>query len=440
MIPAMADATNERLPVNHWFTQPDDQRLAYVVDLMRDLSRQTDPGEAATLYGKRVGPIFNADARLSLSRRDLQSPAVRITNSPLFKRPSDPWNQRGTLPVVEGGLLAELIYRGEPRVINDLVIPADDPAAAHLVGVRSLVAIPLYDGGEAVHMVVICRHDVGAFADESHFPEHVWLSNLFGRATANLVTRRELEKAYGRLEKELQTVAEIQRSLLPEELPKMPGIDVAAYYRTSALAGGDYYDFFDLPDGKLGLLIADVSGHGTPAAVMMAVTHAVAHAHHGPPAPPGQLLSYVNQKLCKNYTKATGTFVTAFYGIFDPATRELCFSSAGHNPPRIKRAKGGPNGIVEADPALPLGIDADEPYHDASQRLEPGDTLVLYTDGITEARDPSGELFGTERLDAALNVCHASAQDLVDCTVNSVDAFTGGGVPTDDRTLLVLQV
>src|SRR6185369_10191873 len=118
------------------------------------------------------------------------------------------------------------------------------------------------------------------------FPEFVWMGNLFGRATHNLVLSDELRSAYNTVDREMQIVADIQRSLLPETLPKIPTLDLAAYYQTSRRAGGDYYDFFPLPDGRWGILIADVSGHGTPAAVIMAITHSIAHSFPGPPSSP----------------------------------------------------------------------------------------------------------------------------------------------------------
>jgi sigma-B regulation protein RsbU (phosphoserine phosphatase) len=255
-------------------------------------------------------------------------------------------------------------------MINDLRVDPSDPAATYFEGMRSLAAIPLYDGGHAMNMVVLARRDVNGYAPE-HFPEHVWLSNLFGRATANLVLKEQLGDAYAALEKELKVVADIQRSLLPTELPRIDGMDIAASYQTSQWAGGDYYDFFELPGNKLGILIADVSGHGTPAAVMMAITHSIAHTLHDEPTPPSRLLNFVNRHLASRYTNGTGTFVTAFYGIYDPAKRELLFANAGHNPPRLKRGRGGPNGIIEGESNLPLGIEGDEVYVDSVQRLCP---------------------------------------------------------------------
>ena len=147
------------------------------------------------------------------------------------------------------------------------------------------MAIPMFDQGVALNMVILLRKEPAAFPKEE-LPELVWLSNLFGRATSNLVLSDELQRANQALDREMKAVGEIQRSLLPARLPKIPTLDLATYYQPSQRAGGDYYDFFPLPSGKWGIFIADVSGHGTPAAVLMAVTHCIAHTHPGPPSRP----------------------------------------------------------------------------------------------------------------------------------------------------------
>src|SRR5439155_17506677 len=119
-----------------------------------------------------------------------------------------------------------------------------------------------------------------------------------------------VRKAYQALDREMKIVGDIQKSLLPAELPWIDTLDLAAHYQPARRAGGDYYDFFPLPDGKWGIFIADVSGHGTPAAVLMAVTHCIAHTHPGPPMPPGNVLAYLNHHLATRYVNLSETFVT----------------------------------------------------------------------------------------------------------------------------------
>jgi sigma-B regulation protein RsbU (phosphoserine phosphatase) len=142
----------------------------------------------------------------------------------------------------------------------------------------------------------------------------------------------------------------------------------------------------------------------------------------------------------RRYTNGNGTFVTAFYGIYDPRNRTITYANAGHNPPRHKRAGSIVLGSLEGGINLPLGIDADENYADCAQRFWPGDALIFYTDGITEARAPGGELFGPERLDRILLAGDSNAKALAAETIRAVEDFTGGAAPTDDRTLLVATV
>ena len=152
--------------------------------------------------------------------------------------------------------------------------------------------------------------------------------------------------------------------------PRFPNLELAAYYRTSRWAGGDYYDFFPLPDGRWGILVADVSGHGTPAAVMMAITHSLAHSLPGPADPPAALLGHLNRQLSMHYTVANEVFVTAFYGIYDPAARTLTYSSAGHNPPRLIRCRDGTVQSLEEVGGPPLGLVEDLEYEQTTCELQ----------------------------------------------------------------------
>src|SRR5262245_45797139 len=193
----------------------------------------------------------------------------------------------------------------------------------------------------------------------------------------------------------MKAVGEIQRSLLPARLPTIPTLDLATYYQPSQRAGGDYYDFFPLPAGKWGIFIADVSGHGTPAAVLMAVTHCIAHTNPGSAQPPSQVLDYLTHHLATLYTSRNESFVTAFSGFYDPADRTLTYACAGHNPPRLKRCDDGTLLSLEGAGGLPLGIMPEGEYDECVQQLRPGDQIIFYTDGITEASNPEGRLFGT---------------------------------------------
>lgn len=414
------------------------QRLAQIVDMMREMSRQTDPQEMVRSYGERVRHLLPTDRRISLSRRGLTAPQFRITRSTTWTESVNPWKEKDRLPLFSGGLLAKLLYSDEPHIIDHLEIAADDPAREYLEGHQSLMAIPMFDQGVALNMVVNLRKAPAAFSRED-LPELVWLSNLFGRATSNLVLSDELQRAYQALDRELKIVAEIQRSLLPAPLPQIPTLDLAAHYQPSQRAGGDYYDCFPLPDGKWGLFVADVSGHGIPAAVLMAVTHSIAHTHPGPPQPPGQLLDYLNRHLSNLYMSRNESFITAFYGMYDPVPRTLTYACAGHNPPRLKRCRDGTLLALDRANGLPLGIMPDGAYEEYTQALQPGDQILFYTDGITEASNPAGEMFGTARLDQALENCSLQAAALLEEVLRSVQEFAQGHPAHDDQTLIVAR-
>ncbi|HEX8521684.1 MAG TPA: PP2C family protein-serine/threonine phosphatase [Tepidisphaeraceae bacterium] len=410
---------------------------------MKAISGVTDPEELVEIYWNGINQMMPIEHYLSLSRRNLSAPWYIITRSSRFTEHFNPWTQRDLLPRFDTGLLSEIAYANKPVLIDDLPsrLKSDDPAHFYLQGYQSLVALPHYEDGESINF------NISLFMNGHDFPRELvpmlhWQGGLFGRGTQNLVLRNQLASALATLDRELETVGEIQKSLLPAELPKIAGFDLAAFYRTSARAGGDYYDFFPLANDCWGIFIADVSGHGTPAAVLMAITHAIAHAQPGTHTPPPQLLQYLNQRLSCCYTRE-GTFITAFYAVLDPHARTLTYASAGHNPPRLVRD----NQIIllNHNPALPLGIIEEETYGQTPIQLHPGDLLLLYTDGITETPAPRSpghprDLFGTDRLDQLLRACtYCNPKNCIARIQASLAEFSNFAPPNDDQTLIAMR-
>jgi sigma-B regulation protein RsbU (phosphoserine phosphatase) len=425
----------ERLP---W-----QEELAIVDRTMKAISGITDPPQLVEVYWDGIGQLIPVGEYVALSRRNVEPPFYLITRSSRFTEHPNPWTQRDRLPLLSGGLLGELAYANRPVIIDDLParLAADDPAHFYLAGCGRLIALPQYDTGEGINVTVML-FPPGVEFDPTIIPIMHWQAGLFGRGTQNLVLRNRLAAALAALDAELQVVGEIQRSLLPAALPSIPGFELAAYYQTSARAGGDYYDFFPLAGGGWGLFIADVSGHGTPAAVLMAITHAIAHAKPGTHAPPSVLLQYLNDRLTRSYTRG-GTFVTAFYAVLDPVARTLTYARAGHNPPRLVRG----DRVLSLDEtgALPLGILPGQSYDQSTLTLEAGDLLLLYTDGITEAMSPlkageSRQLFGTERLDNVLLECAARTPEECIARIRAaLAAFSETVPPKDDQTLIAIR-
>jgi sigma-B regulation protein RsbU (phosphoserine phosphatase) len=431
----------------------------HVIDaLMKDISDVTDPNELVEMYSNGMDRIFPVDHWVSLSRRgvDESKGEYLITRSHKLPAGLNPWRDRAKLPLLRGGILGEVVYAEKPTIITDLSkrLRPDDPAYEHLEGLEVLVSLPNYEKKRSIN-VGCFLFPKGVQFDVSRVPVLLWQANLFGRYTHNLVLRQELQTAYNTLDRELQVVGQIQRDLLPQELPVIPGYSLATSYETSARAGGDYYDFFPLGNGAYAIVIADVSGHGTPAAVVMAVTHAIAHTRPGLPSPPSEVLAHLNHHLANSYT-TNGTFVTAFFGVLDPTTNTLSYACAGHNPPRlVRRAEAGGLSILSLDGqhSLPLGIDGAETFRNHTLRLQRGDQIVLYTDGITEAMplpEPASEtaegeatlsrlLFGTERLDALLTQEPRSPRQQIDAIRSALSTFTRNAPPTDDRTLVIIH-
>jgi len=413
-------------------------RLAASVDLMRALSRSSDPQEMYALFSRRMDELFPVTRRLSISRRGLRVPEYRVTRCSLWKDSANPWTEPERLPVHRGGVLAELLYADEPRLIPDLNIRDDDPASVYLAGQRTVFAIPHFEQGVAVNAVVLAREEPDAFARD-RLPDLVMLSNLFGRATQTLVLSQAVKGAFDAADFEMKAVADIQKALLPDAVPHIPGLDVAVDYRAAARAGGDYYDFFPLPAGRLGVLVADASGHGAPAAVLMAMTHSIAHTlHESDRACPSSLLTQLNAHLARRYTRPTGSFVTAFAVVFDPANHGLTYASAGHAPPLVVRADGTRTTLNRAQ-RLPLGIKPTESYPEQSTTFVPGDRVAVVTDGILEAANAAGDMFGTAGVGAALRpVCDAAADDLA-ALLAAWATYTAGVPTTDDRTVVVVR-
>ncbi|MGD9330229.1 MAG: SpoIIE family protein phosphatase [Desulfobacterales bacterium] len=249
--------------------------------------------------------------------------------------------------------------------------------------------------------------------------------------------QREVQEQRDQLEHELQTVSQLQRKLLPKALPTLAGLDLAAYYETSRYAGGDYYDFWALADGRIGILVADAEGHSSPAAVLMAMTCALFHSFDRHPGDPEALLVHLNRYLCQ---LAEPSFVTALYAVYDPQTRSLRAGRAGHGYPVLFEAAKGQAREWEIPGVTPLGIYEFDALPVSEIRLQPGDRFLLYTDGICERFSAEGELYGEHRVvDSLAKAVGTDARIIVDHIMREVNGFAGHH-PADDDQALVLGV
>jgi serine phosphatase RsbU (regulator of sigma subunit) len=232
---------------------------------------------------------------------------------------------------------------------------------------------------------------------------------------------------------ELEIARELQRELLPQERPELEDWDFVFSYRTANTIGGDYYDFIPLEDGRLAVVIADASGHGIAAGLLMAIaSSALASAVEIDPDP-ATVTSFVNRALCR--TGGTRAFMTMFFAVLEPQTGQLSYAAAGHPFPMLRRRGGG---VVElGEGGLPLGIRNSIEPATGEIRLEPGDVLLLHTDGIAETLDATGDDYGYERLRRALEL-GGPPSAIHDRILDEMATFQGDAPTHDDRSLVVI--
>ena len=265
-----------------------------------------------------------------------------------------------------------------------------------------------------------------------------YLESMVRARTRDLeASNAQLEKAKERMESELKIAHALQGAILPKTLPENPTYSGHALMTPAREMGGDFYDFFTLDDGRLSVVMADVSGKGVPAAFFMAIARTVMRASAARHATPGPCLQEVNDAICEQNPQ--DLFVTLFYGILDPDTGEFVYANAGHNPPFLVRNPGSVSALPMTG-GMAVGVMPGLPYDEDAVTLAPGDTMFLYTDGITEAMNIDQEEFTEARLETALADGHELPVDIVLTNVTSaVVKFVGEAEQSDDITCIVLR-
>jgi serine phosphatase RsbU (regulator of sigma subunit) len=247
---------------------------------------------------------------------------------------------------------------------------------------------------------------------------------------------RALRESRDRLDRELASAARMQRLILPAAMPVHPSVTFAASYETSRHAGGDYYDVLTLGPDRFGIMVADVSGHGAPAAIVMAMIRAVLHTYPGVPDDPPQVLHHINRHF--SFLWDTAMYATAVYAVLDAARGRVRVSSAGHPHPLLVRPAEAVS-IFPIDTVMCMLWNELGEVPCVEQSLLPGDRLVFYTDGITERQTPDGTMYDLERLTGMLKTDGAQAPDAIVARLASeLDAFAAGQEPDDDQTLVVV--
>ncbi len=333
----------------------------------------------------------------------------------------------------------EVVRSREPLLTNNAQFDERLKSGDSIImrGLRAILCAPMLVQDRLIGVVYVdTSMRTGIFReDDKSLLEAI--SALAARTIEN-ARLYQVAREKGRLERELQMASEIQRGLLPSTMPNVSGYDVAPHWEAAREVAGDFYDAFELDNGSIGTVIADVSDKGAPAALFMAVARTLirSHAHAGMSAV--ETVRRANDLLLIDADRS-GMFVTLYFSRFEPGGHSV-HVNGGHNPPAIYR---GASGEVEYMPigGRALGWFPDNPVEAIERDLAPGDVVVYYTDGLTEAENPEGEAYGEERLAAILAETGTlpGAIPIRDAILKDVETFCAGQSPFDDLTMLVVR-
>jgi sigma-B regulation protein RsbU (phosphoserine phosphatase) len=337
-------------------------------------------------------------------------------------------------------ILGRALDHGERAIINAGDISALDPTVSMVQhGIRSAMCVPLVHYDEILGVIYGDRVSTGTvYSDE----DVDFLAGLARQVSIGLVNSRLMEeqKLKVRLENEIALARDIQRALFPHTLPDHERIRVAALNEPGRHVSGDYYDVLELPDGRLGILVADVTGEGVAAALLMANLQAVVRVTVPECADPGEMLRRWNRLVHAN-TDAS-KFITCLAAILDPASRTLRMASAGHPPPYLLTLEPCTSRALELEPGYPLGVVPEADYPTATVELGPAPcTLFCCTDGVFEAMDSAKQEFGETRMCQVFAGCASiDPHEVLDTMRQAIKAFAGPAPQSDDITMLVVHL
>jgi sigma-B regulation protein RsbU (phosphoserine phosphatase) len=300
---------------------------------------------------------------------------------------------------------------------------------------RSELAAPLIYKDKVIGVLDL-EHTKRGFFTEDHQRTMTTLAAQIAIALENARLYEEIARQEKRLERDMQMAHELQLRLLPPKNPKLAKLEVAAKFVPARAIGGDLYDFFSYSSSRMGIVIGDVSGKGAPAAIYAALVSGILRSHTPIEPSPAEMLSAVNYSLSER--RIDGQFVSLIYALWDERQSTLQVSNSGL--PRPIYCQGGKPNVVDAT-GLPLGLFDDATYDEFTFRLKPGDLFVFFSDGILDAQNPAGELFGRERAEQVASRCwEMSAQEVVNSLFDAVNEHTAGEETFDDQTVVAIRV
>ena len=426
-------------------SRPSADRLALLYRLTQTFNSSLNLDEVLNRVMDEVIATTRAERGFVMLREADGRMGFRVARGMVQETIDDPQFQ------VSRSVVERVAREGQPILTSDA--QSDDRfsmrQSVQILGLRSILCVPLRVKARLLGVVYVDnRLQTGIFTQA----DLELLTAIASSAAIAIENARLYQVAVekGRLERELQMAREVQASLLPRETPQVDGWEFAVHWQPAREVAGDFYDFIPVelnlakgsePGPGLGVVIADVSDKGMPAALFMALTRSIVRASVGRAPTPADGIAHANRLICADSSQ--GMFVTLFYALLNPATGEFTYVNAGHNPPLLCRHSRHtePSQLTKLTlTGMVLGILEDTPYEQRTLRLEPGDLLLLYTDGVTEAVDAHWQGFGMERLrHLVLEHRHAPAADVVAALEQAIAEFAGSAAPSDDIAMVVVR-
>ena len=402
------------------------QEIGRSLDLQEVLGYLLESVRTTVVYDAAGVFVLNRRVPLGQDAGDRLIAGMAVVGFDDTPRDEDPMLRRGE------GIIGHVISTGQTVIAPD--VNQEPHYVQGKASTRSEIAVPIVSGGEVIGALNLESDTLDAFSEAD-----VEFLEFFAVAAAisieKAVLHREMLEKH-RIEQQLQIAKEVQVALLPAADPVLEGYDIAGTNVPTWEIGGDYYDYLPQPDGRLGVAIADVSGKGVPAALIMATFRAALRAQRVRGMPLDAIADRLNRILLDSMDSSR--FVTAFYGLLEPGTGRLSFANCGHNPPLLLRAAGPPESLASGGPALGMWPGAS--FQPGEVSVLPGDILVLYTDGVIEVMNTAGEMFGVERLEAVIRRRPGeSSRDLVEAVVEATRDFAARAGYEDDFTLVIIK-
>lgn len=408
-------------------------KLRMLLDITKTISRSLDLDEVITLVMDTLGSLLPYSAAgIYLIENDEKGESPYIFKSKTIRGYDISFELVEPRLRLGEGFIGYVAQTGKPIICHD--VSQDSRYYQAREQTRSEMVAPIISNDKVIGVFDLESNDLDAYTDDD-----LQVLTLLASQVAIIIEKAELHEQLvekKRIQAQLEVARQVQLQLLPEHDPKLKGFDISAYVFPTEEVSGDYYDWVKIFDDQIGVIIADAAGKGIPAALLVAFLRASLRSGVQTGYAPHIALSKVNNLLWDSVE--SHQFVTALYGILDATNRTFVYSNAGHNPPLVISANGDYKFVEYGD--LPLGMFRSMRYHQHFVRLEKGQVLVLYTDGITEAANSDGEEFGRERLaKLILEGITLTAKEMIDFIRKGVQDFTDRKFLDDDGTLFIIK-